>query len=87
MAETMSKVHDSLDELRSLVATTADPAERRGLEAFIKCVAPQLVDGAQLTYLGKIAALVHGDFGIEGSSTAEALDALSAHFDVEIEPV
>lgn len=87
MTDTMAPVKNSLEELKALVAQTSDAQERKGLEAFIECVAPQLVDGAVMTYLGKIASIVQTDGALsEFKTSAEAFEALREHFDVELEP-
>jgi hypothetical protein len=81
-------VYDALDELRALLEATPDSPERLGLEAFIDCVAPQLVDGATMTYLGKIAKSTEIDLDMSAFSTpAEALEKLGDQFDVVLEPV
>lgn len=87
MSETLAPVHEDLEQLRSLVDGLENPAERQGLEAFIECVSPHLVEEATTTFLGKIAQIVMAK-GVElpeSATSEEALDALREHFDVVIE--
>lgn len=85
MSTTLSTVHDSLVELKELLNST-EGEEKKGLEAFIECVAPQLVEGATVTYLGKIASIVQADSFDSITNLEEALTALEEHFEVTLEP-
>jgi len=85
MSDVMTPVHQSLDELRSLVATTTDAAEREGLKAFIECVTPHLVENATMSFLGKIAQIVPTLAMASAATSAEALEALRENFEITVE--
>jgi hypothetical protein len=84
MATSLASMHTALDELQGLLNETMDPRERQGLEAFIDCVTPHLMEGATATFLGKIAAAVCVDL-TNKMDTTEALEALGEHFDIVVE--
>jgi hypothetical protein len=81
----LASVHTALDELQGVLNETTDPQERRGLEAFIDCVTPHLMEGATATFLGKIAASTFGTEIINKMDTMEALESLGEHFDIVVE--
>ncbi|MEV5864338.1 hypothetical protein AB0L83_32035 [Streptomyces sp. NPDC052071] len=85
MSDVLTPMHVALDELRGLVPTTTDAAERQGLEAFIECVTPHLVENAQATFLGKITPDARMHAPVAGATSAEALEALKEHFEIVVE--
>lgn len=85
MSDVLTPMHVALDELRGLVSTTTDAAERQGLEAFIECVTPHLVENAQATFLGKITPDARMHAPVTGATSAEALEALKEHFEIVVE--
>jgi hypothetical protein len=84
VATSLASVHTALDELQGVLNETTDPQERLGLEAFIDCVTPHLMEGASATFLGKIAA-TFGTEIIHTMDTMEALESLGEHFDIAVE--
>jgi hypothetical protein len=83
-ATSVVSVDQSLDELRALLDSTPDSPERMGLEAFIECVTPELLNRT-MTYLGKIQRTTEALLK-EPVTTMEALDALRDDFDIIVEP-
>jgi hypothetical protein len=83
----LASVHTALDELQGVLNETTDPQERRGLEAFIDCVTPHLMEGASATFLGKIAATFDTEIinTMDTMDTMEALESLGEHFDIVVE--
>ncbi|GHD30567.1 hypothetical protein GCM10007147_32490 [Nocardiopsis kunsanensis] len=86
--DSLTNSHNALDELRQLSQQgNLSSEEKQGLDAFIACVAPHLMEGATETFLGKIAMVAFDESDIDPSASAdELLDKLSDQFDVEIEP-
>jgi len=87
MPAVMEELFTSLNELEELVDSVSDPLEKEGLKSFINCITPQLMDGASVSLLGKIAQVTGLDTleAVQGLSKEELMSKIGEEFDITIE--